>query len=433
MKQFIFTIFSVLFFVFISNSFAQTNWTKEPTNPVLSPEGIWEDFSVYAPSVIKQGDTLKMWYTGKKSNDVQQIGYATSTNGVSWQKYGGNPVLPVGQAGSWDAEYVGHPEIVFVDSLYHMWYGGSVDLTSFRIGYASSHDGINWTKYDDTLTTNLLYAQSDPVLPLGDSGDWDSATHAGWSIFFDGDSFNMWYGGCDNANYINGGFGYAKSVDGINWIKYAGNPIFSGSVGSWDSLRVTVPFVIVDGSDYKMWYQGNDGSPNWRIGYATSPDGITWSARDTCVLDIGNSGTWDDKAVSNPCVLLDQTTYKMWYAGEDYGTPNNGFHIGYATEPPDALEENDSNRYPNEFILIQNYPNPFNPKTNIEFSIPKSEFVMLQVYNMLGEEVASLVLEKLAAGNYKYNWDAGELSSGVYAYRIQVGEFQQIKKMILIK
>ena len=77
MKHFLITIFSVLFYVFISNSFAQIDWTRQNGgNPVLSPGGIWEDWSVYAPSVIKQGDTLKMWYTGKKSNDVQQIGYA---------------------------------------------------------------------------------------------------------------------------------------------------------------------------------------------------------------------------------------------------------------------------------------------------------------------------------------------------------------------
>jgi len=88
---------------------------------------------------------------------------------------------------------------------------------------------------------------------------------------------------------------------------------------------------------------------------------------------------------------------------------------------------------PKEYSLHQNYPNPFNPTTNIEFSIPKSEFVTLKVYNILGEEMATLVSEKLAAGSYKYDWDASSLASGVYLYRIKAGAFQQIKKMVLIK
>jgi hypothetical protein len=85
------------------------------------------------------------------------------------------------------------------------------------------------------------------------------------------------------------------------------------------------------------------------------------------------------------------------------------------------------------FKLNQNYPNPFNPKTNIEFSIPKSEFVTLKVYNIIGEEVVTLVSEKLAAGRYSYNWDAGSLASGIYLYRIQAGNYVDVKKMILMK
>jgi hypothetical protein len=83
--------------------------------------------------------------------------------------------------------------------------------------------------------------------------------------------------------------------------------------------------------------------------------------------------------------------------------------------------------------LKQNYPNPFNPTTNIEFSIPNSEFVTLKVYNILGEEVARLVSEKLAAGQYKYDWDARKLASGVYLYRLKASEYVDVKKMILMK
>jgi hypothetical protein len=88
---------------------------------------------------------------------------------------------------------------------------------------------------------------------------------------------------------------------------------------------------------------------------------------------------------------------------------------------------------PQNYFLHQNYPNPFNPTTNIEFSIPKSEFVTLKVYNILGEEVATLASERLTAGKYKYDWDASSLASGVYLYRIDTGEFQEVKKMVLLR
>jgi hypothetical protein len=86
-----------------------------------------------------------------------------------------------------------------------------------------------------------------------------------------------------------------------------------------------------------------------------------------------------------------------------------------------------------DYYLKQNYPNPFNPITNIEFSIPKSEFVTLKVYNILGEDVATLVSEKLSVGTYQYEWNASNLTSGIYFYRLVVDDFVEVKKMVLMK
>jgi len=88
---------------------------------------------------------------------------------------------------------------------------------------------------------------------------------------------------------------------------------------------------------------------------------------------------------------------------------------------------------PNGFQLLQNYPNPFNPTTTIEFSLPKTEIVTLEVYNILGEELATLVSERLTAGKYKYDWDASSLASGVYFYQLQAGSFMETKKMLLLR
>lgn len=88
---------------------------------------------------------------------------------------------------------------------------------------------------------------------------------------------------------------------------------------------------------------------------------------------------------------------------------------------------------PQEFALKQNYPNPFNPATNIEFAIPKNSDVSLIVYNLLGQQVTTLVDESISAGFHSTRFDASQLSSGVYIYRIQAGSFVQTKKMLLIK
>jgi hypothetical protein len=88
---------------------------------------------------------------------------------------------------------------------------------------------------------------------------------------------------------------------------------------------------------------------------------------------------------------------------------------------------------PKSFYLGQNYPNPFNPSTNIEFSIPKNEFVYLKIYNILGEEVTTLIADQLSAGKYKYNWDAAGITSGVYFYSLRAGQLNETRKLILLK
>ena len=88
---------------------------------------------------------------------------------------------------------------------------------------------------------------------------------------------------------------------------------------------------------------------------------------------------------------------------------------------------------PDRFILYQNFPNPFNPSTNIRYDISKSAFVKLVVYDILGREVKTLVNEFKTPGTYRLNFNASNLASGTYFYRIQAGDFVKIKKMVLVK
>ena len=87
----------------------------------------------------------------------------------------------------------------------------------------------------------------------------------------------------------------------------------------------------------------------------------------------------------------------------------------------------------NSFKLEQNYPNPFNPSTTISYNITKPENVQIKVYNVLGVEVASLVNEYQTAGKHSVRFNAENLSSGIYFYKIEAGSFSQIKKMTLLK
>jgi hypothetical protein len=111
----------------------------------------------------------------------------------------------------------------------------------------------------------------------------------------------------------------------------------------------------------------------------------------------------------------------------------NGFIVepgGPAGFVSDVVDEG---TIPLAFGLNQNYPNPFNPSTNIQYAIGSRQFVFLKVYDILGNEVATLVNEEKPAGVYEVEFNAATLSSGVYFYQLKAGEFIQTKKMILIK
>ncbi len=88
---------------------------------------------------------------------------------------------------------------------------------------------------------------------------------------------------------------------------------------------------------------------------------------------------------------------------------------------------------PKDFALYQNYPNPFNPSTVISFSVPAAALITLTVYDVLGNEITTLINEEKSAGTYEVSLDAGNLSTGMYFYTLQSGSFSETKKMVLLK
>ena len=99
------------------------------------------------------------------------------------------------------------------------------------------------------------------------------------------------------------------------------------------------------------------------------------------------------------------------------------------------IEEENNFTQPKEFLLQQNYPNPFNPSTSIQYAISSTQFVTLKVYDLLGREVATLVNEEKPAGSYNVEFTINnlQLSTGIYFYRLQAGNYVETKKMILLK
>jgi len=108
----------------------------------------------------------------------------------------------------------------------------------------------------------------------------------------------------------------------------------------------------------------------------------------------------------------------------------SGGKICHYTETTGFAENNHT---PEEFLLKQNYPNPFNPSTTIGFSLLKSSFVTLEVYNSLGQKIVTLLNKNMGSGNFNVKFNASNLSSGIYYYKLHAGEFQAVKKMLLLR
>jgi predicted GH43/DUF377 family glycosyl hydrolase len=296
-----------------------TDWIKYQGNPVLDRgvPGSWDSGDVSTGCVLLKDERYMMWYTGGTSSlSSLRIGLATSEDGVNWVKSASNPVLTV-SPDSWDRGYVICPHVIFHDGMYKMWYRGIKDAgknnTGASIGYATSADGEHWVKYP-----------GNPVLTLGPSADWDSRVLMTAHVLVEGDTYKMWYSGCGATRCR---IGYATSPDGVNWTRYVHNPVLeTGPTGSWDSKFAYYPSIYFNGSFYEMWYSGYDKSV-MQIGYATSTDGINWiKYAGNPILGPGPAGSWESQHVAAPSVLLHAGAYRMWYSGER----NRGDRVGYA-------------------------------------------------------------------------------------------------------
>jgi photosystem II stability/assembly factor-like uncharacterized protein len=231
--------------------------------------------------------------------------------------------------------------------------------------------------------------------------------------------------------------------NGANWTLTAGYPYVSD--------------FAVDKNDDNICYASFTGTSTSHV-YKTTNAGINWT-------NITNNLP----SIAANSLILRTTTPRMLFTGTDLGvyyTTNDGaqwisFNNGLPTlavldmkykEPANILMAathgrgcwlfnlnsiilniNTLSNTAEKYKLEQNYPNPFNPETNIKFSIPRSEFVMLTIYNSAGIEVSTLLSRNMSAGEYEVNWNAGSMASGVYYYKLSASDFSETKRMMLVK
>jgi len=220
-------------------------WTKHPDNPVLTngAEG-WDSTGIIGmPSVIYDGaGAFTMWYGWASDSPPEEgtaIGMATSTDGVNWTRYPGNPVLTSGEPGEWDDALDEH-SVVFDGESYHMWYLG--EFLGSTIGYASSPDGIAWTKHPDPVFEGLVGEEV-----------WDERFLT-VTVFLHGGTFHMLYG--VDTEVTEYAISYASSPDGVVWTRGPEAPVLAPSPQgmAFDSCALGFHGVLPQGDRATLYY-----------------------------------------------------------------------------------------------------------------------------------------------------------------------------------
>ncbi len=224
--------------------------------------------------------------------------------------------------------------------------------------------------------------------------------------------------------YVTGRTRINSSYNDFATIKYN-----SAGVRQWIAIYDNVPESRDDyGYDLALDDLGNV--------YVTGNSQQSGTNRDALTIKYSNSGNqlWvarfdETESEETFGIVLDESK-NVYVAGYREGVNTDYLTIKYSQ----SVGINQiSNSVPGNFRLSQNYPNPFNPETVISFHIPEFSFVSLKVYNILGNEIETLVNEQVSSGIYSVKWDASNLSSGSYFYKLQTEKFSDVKRMVFIK
>lgn len=314
-----------------------------------------------------------------------------------------------------------------VDTTATIW--RSIRFVNANKGYAIGDPVSGFWVLKKTTNGGISWIDIQPPLPAtaGESGFYNAAA---WI-----DSTRGWFGTSDNAVY--------RTTDGgSTWTKVFLQPGSSGITAIHFFPNLYGLAGSADGSVYRT----TDGGVGWTKYASTLPaavmgiSGLTypsecWALSGTNIYNSQNSGeTWSItqyEGYAGTVQLHHLSLTGEQSAGLGCAVGENGTAIGFyrfltGVQPqPHTRAE--------AFELFQNYPNPFNPTTNIEFRIANREFVSLKVFDVLGKEVVTLTNELKEAGTHSVQFEAGNLPSGVYFYRLTTGSFSATRKMLLMK
>jgi len=302
---------------------------------------------------------------------------------------------------------------IAIDDSGYVWLGTGNGLVKF--------DGTDWTVYN---TDNSEIPKNDCYMALEIDGNG-----------------NIWIG---ITTIIYGGYGLTR-FNGTSWDIFntdnsdlPDNDVYSLAIDGNGDIWVGTDSGLAkfDGISWNIYNTDNSDLPDNDV-YSLAIDGSgnVWIGTLSGGLAKFDKTSWAAYNTSNSPLPHD---YVCSIAIDEHGNKWIGTCGGLAVFNEDSVVSIDENNtileyIPDDFLVYQNYPNPFNPITAIKFSLPKTEFISLKIYNLLGQEIATLVSEKLQVGSYNYFWDATGFTSGVYLYEIKAGDFVETRKMILIR
>ncbi len=283
-----------------------TGWTDFTSNPILNSQNTnYDTFGVSQPFVIKENNMYKMWYNGLASGGVAYVFYATSVDGIDWNRRA-SPVLYPGNEGDWDSGRAGPGPVIKIDNTYYMYYHSWQYYSDmWGIGLATSTDGINWTKYPQPVLTG---------------GDWDYHLMA-TSIVRKNNLYYMYYSG--GTDYR---IGLAISSDGISWTKSSTTPIITPTL-TWEQNSTGYPSVIIENGLFKMVYVSLSAETSF-FGWATSTNGVDWEKQSFPIYSNTNVNNAFYR-IHYPNFVSDENEYKLYYSVYD---DQNILHISLATK-----------------------------------------------------------------------------------------------------
>ncbi len=211
-----------------------------------NPATKWEE-DLNRPVVVKRGDEYHLWYTGQ-AGDQSWIGYATSPDGAHWRRMSRQPVLSA--EAPWEKAAVMCPHVLWDEKSgqYRMWYSGGEQYEPDAIGYATSRDGVFWTKHP-----------ANPVFKSVPAIAWEKHKVTACQVVREGDWHVMFYIGFRDVDHAQ--IGIARSRDGITgWERLPANPIIRPGENKWDHDACYKPVAIFDGARWLLWYNGRHGN-----------------------------------------------------------------------------------------------------------------------------------------------------------------------------